>query len=110
VNTVLEVARIARWSSDITARRGRGEEIPAGELLDYQRAKVALLATLAERDPSPNADEVLAEARAQLADMESAGLPIREASTTELEVLADQEHEARVARAEYGPTSTDGDD
>jgi hypothetical protein len=71
-STTREIARIAGWANDITARRGRGEEIPPGELLDYQRAKVALLAAIAERDPSPKADETLAAARDQLAAMERA--------------------------------------
>jgi hypothetical protein len=70
VNTTREIARIAGWANDLTARRGRGEEVPGEELLDYQRAKVALLATIAERDPSQQADETLAAARAQLAEME----------------------------------------
>lgn len=70
-DTTREIARIAGWANDITARRGRGEEVTAAELLDYQRAKVALLATIAEHDPSPAADETLAAARAQLAEMES---------------------------------------
>jgi hypothetical protein len=71
-STAREIARIAGWANDITDRRGRGEEVPAAELLDYQRAKVALLATIAEHDPSPQADEVLAEARVRLAEMETA--------------------------------------
>ncbi len=110
MNTVHETARIARWSSDITARRGRGEEVAAEELLDYQRAKVELLAAVAERDPSPEADETLADARAQLAEMERAGLPISEATGPELDSLAEQEDEEHVARAGDGPLSTDGDD
>ena len=72
MNTTREIARIAGWANDITARRGRGEEVPGDELLDYQRAKVELLAAIAERDPSPEADETLAAARAQLAEMERA--------------------------------------
>ncbi|HEY7201892.1 MAG TPA: hypothetical protein VIC57_16850 [Candidatus Dormibacteraeota bacterium] len=73
MNTVRETARIARWASDITTRRGRGETIAAGELLDYQRAKVALLAAIAEREPSDQTAETLADARAQLAELERAG-------------------------------------
>jgi hypothetical protein len=42
----------------------------SAELLDYQRAKVALLAAIAERDPSPRVDEALVAARAPLAEME----------------------------------------
>ena len=73
MNTVSETARIARWASDITARRARGEEVLAGELLDYQRAKVALLEAIAERERTAQAAETLAEAHAQLAELESAG-------------------------------------
>lgn len=73
MNTVSETARIARWASDITARRERGEEVAAGELLDYQRAKVALLEAVAERDQTVEAAEALTGARAQLAELESAG-------------------------------------
>jgi hypothetical protein len=72
VSTTREIARIAGWANDITARRSRGEEIPAEELLDYQRAKVALLETIAEHDRSDEANETLAAARAQLGEMESA--------------------------------------
>ncbi len=80
-STVRETARIARWASDITARRGRGEKVPAEELLDYQRAKVALLADVEARERTNEAFEVLADAHAQLAAMEARRARLASAST-----------------------------
>ncbi len=42
-STAREIARIAARRG-----RGRGEEIPVGELLDCQRAKVQLLAAIGQ--------------------------------------------------------------
>jgi len=71
-----EIARIAAWANDITARRVRGEEVTHGELLDYQRANE----TIAERDPSPKADEALADASAQSPGWRAALLPVQPAA------------------------------
>jgi hypothetical protein len=75
MSTAREISRITSWANEITERRGRGEKIPHAELVEYQRAKVALLAAIAERDPSPKADETLAAARARLAELQRAADP-----------------------------------
>jgi len=70
-STTAEIARIARWASEISSRRLAGETVTQEELVEYQRAKVAVLGMIAERDPSPEAAEVLADAQTRLAELEA---------------------------------------
>jgi hypothetical protein len=72
LHTVREISRITEWVNDMTDRRRRGETIPDAELVEYQRAKVWLLAEIAKRNPSRRAAAVLAAARADLARLEAA--------------------------------------
>jgi hypothetical protein len=71
-STAAEVSRLVRWEVDMAARRRQGKTVGPAELVDYQRAKVALLSLIAEREPSEKADQVLAAARAQLVQYEAA--------------------------------------
>lgn len=72
MNTVAEIRRLASWATELTDRRSAGQPIPAEDLVEYQRAKVALLAAIARRDRTVRARAVLDEARQQLAQMEAA--------------------------------------
>ena len=65
MNLVREIARVTGWANDITERRSRGEAIRRAELGEYQRAKVEVLAEIASRNPSTNAEEVLAAVTAR---------------------------------------------
>jgi hypothetical protein len=67
--TIAEIARIVGWVNEITKRRLAGETVLADELVEYQRAKVAVLDAIADRGPSLEASDALAAAQARLAEL-----------------------------------------
>jgi hypothetical protein len=71
LSIVVEMSRVTAWGDRMESRRRDGHPIAAGEVVEYQRARAALLTRIAARGRIESAVGLAAAARAELAELEA---------------------------------------
>jgi hypothetical protein len=73
---VKRIHRLINADAVLSRRSRQGEPIPAVEMIDFHYFKAAVLAAVARELNTPEADEIVAAARRDVAELERAGLDV----------------------------------